>query len=132
MANMYNSESDEELVVIAGQMCLCRFCDVPCLATVDHQAICQRCMATPAAQRRYVKMIMELCKRCRNTYTYEDGPDVLPSAGWTLCFTCRLRKPHVHVQAGAAASQGEQVGDDEGACGCGVTGCYFCFGGSDH
>lgn len=77
--------------------------------------MCKHCIATPAAERRKVKLIMELCKRCKNTYTYEDGPDVRPSYKWTLCPTCQRR----------------ESGVDESACGCELQGCYFCFGGTD-
>lgn len=77
-----------ERVVIPGDLCLCSWCRVPCLATAEHGAMCPRCIAIPPAERCREDRVMEICKTCNKTFTYPDYPG-RPYNGLNYCTSCR-------------------------------------------
>lgn len=81
-------EEEKEGVVIPGRLALCSWCRVPCLATVEHGAMCKRCIAIPPAERCREARVMEICKTCNKTFTYPDYPG-RPYNGLIYCTKCR-------------------------------------------
>jgi len=77
-----------ERAVIPGRLALCKFCSVPCLATVELGAMCKRCIALPPGDRRREDRVMEICKTCNKTFTYRDYPE-RPYNGLINCSDCR-------------------------------------------
>lgn len=71
-----------------GRLTLCKFCNVPCINTVEHGAMCTRCVALSPRQRRRKDWIMEICKKCKDTFTYPDYPE-RPYNGLIYCTKCR-------------------------------------------
>jgi hypothetical protein len=86
-----SSDDDVEIVecpVIPGRLALCKFCSIPCLTTVEHRAMCERCIALPPADRRFEDWILEICEACKKSFTYCDYPG-RPFKGLIYCSDCR-------------------------------------------
>ena len=73
-----SSDDDVEVVVehvvIPGDLCLCSWCRVPCLATAEHGGHVSAVHRRSAAERCREDRVMEICKTCNKTFTYPDYP----------------------------------------------------------